>query len=422
MRQLESENNPISEYSLAVTLNTSLNSSSVGDEIRGSSIEEVWLPLWSQPLTYIGLREDLFNLGRNRLPGQPIVDTLDFAVIASRWGIDKGINRFIRYCFLPRKGQANFAISLGQYSPTSESLTDLVAELRPYRSQMRGFCCGSESTPRLKALFLRFEKSLFNLTTAFGSVLETLMLIGELEVAISQSSALQHKYLPLPCPTLSKQWTNAAFQEEDSTEVRLALSLASLGLRQRMTAVLPAGEDKWFWNKKAKLHWLPGNLLGSLITLQERWQVEKFKPKFFSPLRVQDIAAFLEGVNYSRLEALILAFMLCRKTERRNATTNSKAFYLPPLYVVSTACAWGECIDRSSAVMSSSFSLVRLLALNQPDRAAQVALPRLYAAGYHPSFSSLAGNSRNAATNQGIAAALAFPLTQVQINYLISRL
>lgn len=65
---------------------------------------------------------------------------------------------------------------------------------------------------------------------------------------------------------------------------------------------------------------------------------------------------------------------------------------------------------------------MRLLALNQPDRAAQIALQQLYTAGYRLGFSSLAGNTRNAATNKRLAAALAFPLTQVQINYLISRL
>lgn len=420
VRQLESEENPISEYSLAVTLNTSLNSSSASDEIRGSAVEEVWLPLWSQPLTSSGLREDLFNLGRNRLPGQPVVDTLDFAAIASRWGIDRGIDRFIRYCFLPRKGQGNFAVSLGQYTPTTESLADLVAELRPYRSQMRRFCCGSKSTPHLEALFVQFEQSLFNLTTASGSVLKTLTLIGELEAAISHSGALQYEYLPPPCPTLSEQWTNAALQEENSAETRLALSLVSLRLRQRMVAVLPAESGRWFWNKKAKLHWQPGNLLGSLITLQSRWQVES-KPSYFSPPQLRDVAAFLEGVNLSRLESLIRAFALCRGIYYRNAATHSQSFYLPPLYIISAACAWGERTDGTSTVMSSPLPLVRLLALNQPDRASQLALQRLYAAGYRPGFSSLVGNARDTATNQRLAAALAFPLTQKQIDYLISK-
>ena len=42
------------------------------------------------------------------------------------------LGSFVRYSFLPRKGQANFAVCVGRFDPSEKLEEDLGAELRAF--------------------------------------------------------------------------------------------------------------------------------------------------------------------------------------------------------------------------------------------------------------------------------------------------
>ena len=419
-RRSESVESTVSHYSLAVSLNTALDPSSASDEIRGQDIEEIWLPVWKNLITAKGLREALFERGRNRLSQQPIFDSIDFATEVSQWGVDRTIDRFVRYGFLNRKGQANFSVCLGQFRP-SEGLADLAAKLRFYRQSMKRFCCRKEATPKLESLFNRLESSIFRLLGSDGLAVDVLVAIGALEAYISQSGEVGKGDLPHPCRTLSSEWLAKALEEDDSSEARLALSLASCQIRSLLFLVAPSEKGRWTWNKEAKPSWINSLPITSLLELQQYWELNGKPERFiFTPLC--DISRFiLQNINLKRFEELLKGFALCSFENFTRSYDSQADYFLPPLYAVCASCAWGDRRDQiEGKVAERTQALVRWLSLNQPNRAADQAIRLLRNAGYHPKL-SLSENFKGADFNRIVAASLAFPIAQYQIDYSFHR-
>lgn len=416
-RERESVESTVSTYSLAVSLNTALDPSSASDEVRGQDIEEIWLPVWENLITAKGLREEFFERGRNRLPGQTIVDSIDFATEVSWWWEARTIDRFVRYGFLNRKGQANFSVCLGQFRPTSEDLADFAAELRPYRLFMKRFCRRKEATPKLESLFNRLESSIFRLLGSDGSVVDVLVAIGALESYISQSGEVGKGNLPSPCPTLSPKWLTKALEEVNSSEARLALSLATCQIRSQLFLVVRSEKGWWTWDKEAKPCWSKSLPINSLLELQQYWELNG-KPERFISTPLCDISRFiLQDINLKRFEELLRGFALCSFANFTPPSVNQADYFLPPLYAVCASCAWGDRRDGvEGKVVERTQALVRWLSLNQPDRAGDQAIRLLRNAGYHPKL-SLSENFKGADFNRIVAASLAFPIAQYQIDH-----
>ncbi|MGI0488876.1 type I-U CRISPR-associated protein Csx17 [Pantanalinema rosaneae CENA516] len=419
-REVETVESTTSHYSLAVSLNTALDPSSASDEVRGQDIEEIWLPVWENFVTAQGLREALFERGRNRLSRQPIRDSIDFAAEVSQWGADRTIDRFVRYGFLNRKGQANFSVSLGQFRPI-KGLVDFAAELRPYRQFMKRFCRRKEATPKLEALFNCLESSIFNLLGSNGRVIDVLTAIGALESYISNSGEIGEDTLPSPCPTLSSKWVAKALQEDSSPEARLALSLASCQLRSQLFRVSRSEQGWWKWDESVTSCWINGSPIQSLLKLQQHWELNG-KPSWFIPALPCDVGCFIQqDAELGRFEELLRGFALCSFKDFSLPAIQSTDYFISPLYVLCSACVWGDRRDGiEGKVAEHTQMLVRWLSLNQPDRAGEQAIRLLRSAGYCPKV-SLSGSFRGADFNRVMAASLAFPLTQYQIDHRFSR-
>lgn len=421
-RGLESVESTVSRYSLAVSLNTALDPSSASDEVRGQDIEEIWLPVWNNFVTAQELREALFERGRNPLSQQPIRDSIDFAAEVSRQAAKRNdIDRFVRYGFLNRKGQANFSVCLGQLRPR-DGMVDFVAELRPYRQFMKRFCRRKEATPKLESLFNRLEASIFDLLGAEGSVVEVLVAIGALESYISHSGEIGKENLPSPCPTLSPKWIAKALQENNSAEARLALSLASCQIRSQLFRVSRSQQGWWGWDKEVALCWVTDSPIHSLLNLQQHWELNG-KPGWFISAHVCDISRFiLQDIDLKRFEELLKGFALCSfKDFSPLSVQPPEAFFIPPLYAVCAACVWGARRDGvAGKVAEHTQSLVRWLSLHRPDQVGEQAIRLLRSAGYHPKL-SLSTNVRGTDFNRTVAASLAFPIAQYQIDYSFRR-
>ncbi|MBD2072112.1 hypothetical protein H6F93_32095, partial [Leptolyngbya sp. FACHB-671] len=310
--------------------------------------------------------------------------------------------------------------SLGQFRP-SRGLVDFAAELRPYRQFMKRFCRRKEATPKLESLFNRVESAIFNLLGADGQIIDVLAAIGTLESYISRSGEIGKENLPSPCPTLSSKWVAKALQEDSSSEVRLALSLASCQLRSQLFRVNRAEQGWWKWDEGETSCWINGSPIQSLLELQQHWELNG-KPDWFIPALLCDISRFiLRDINLERFEELLKGFALCSFKDISPPSMQSSNYFISPLYAMCAVCVWGDRRDGiEGKVAEHTQALVRWLSLNQPDRAGEQAIRLLRSAGYRPQV-SLSGSFRGADFNRAVAASLAFPLTQYQVDYRFSR-
>ena len=123
----------------AVSHNTSGHASNSWLENDGQPAEELWCPLWEEPVTFHELRDELARVALLPLPRQLRTGT-DFALFASQLGRRHGLSAFARYCFPPRVGQGTKIPSLIEVFPLhddQEDRSDALAGVAGFASTLR---------------------------------------------------------------------------------------------------------------------------------------------------------------------------------------------------------------------------------------------------------------------------------------------
>ncbi|MFO0077401.1 MAG: type I-U CRISPR-associated protein Csx17 [Cyanobacteriota bacterium] len=126
-------------FTLAVAHNTSGHASSSWLENDGQPAEELWCPLWDDPVTFQELRDERARVALLPLPRQLRTGT-DFALFASQLGRRHGLSGFARYCFPPRVGQGTKIPSLIEVFPLQdgqEDRNDALAGVAKFASTLR---------------------------------------------------------------------------------------------------------------------------------------------------------------------------------------------------------------------------------------------------------------------------------------------
>jgi CRISPR-associated protein Csx17 len=126
-------------FTLAVAHNASGHASNSWLENDGQPAEELWCPLWEEPVTFQELRDELARVALLPLPRQLRTGT-DFALFASQLGRRHGLSGFARYCFPPRVGQGTKIPSLIEVFPLhddQEDRSDALAGVAGFASTLR---------------------------------------------------------------------------------------------------------------------------------------------------------------------------------------------------------------------------------------------------------------------------------------------
>jgi CRISPR-associated protein Csx17 len=126
-------------FTLAVANNASGHASNSWLENDGQPAEELWCPLWEEPVTFQELRDELARVALLPLPRQLRTGT-DFALFASQLGRRHGLSSFARYCFPPRVGQGTKIPSLIEVFPLhddQEDRSDALAGVAGFASTLR---------------------------------------------------------------------------------------------------------------------------------------------------------------------------------------------------------------------------------------------------------------------------------------------
>ena len=117
------------------------------DTVDGSR-DELWLPLWDQPVT---LREvtHLFAEGRAEFGRRQATNAVEFALAVSLLGVGRGISAFTRYGFLKRNGLAFLATPLGRMPVNSRPDARLFDDpsFVKWLDKLRALCRDKDKTP-----------------------------------------------------------------------------------------------------------------------------------------------------------------------------------------------------------------------------------------------------------------------------------
>ncbi|NER79850.1 MAG: type I-U CRISPR-associated protein Csx17, partial [Leptolyngbya sp. SIO1D8] len=164
------------EYTIAsYPLLLEVNSGSADTSDRTGRAYEVWLPLWSKPLSAKSFQRRVTSYLSFRLEKQ-IVDTLDMLREISGKGQALGIQRYSRFGLWTRKGQGKYLVYVGLATPGA---TDIGAELRPWQLKARPSDKHSQAQYNL---LTAIHKALYQLQQGNAEATNVIRLLGQLEL------------------------------------------------------------------------------------------------------------------------------------------------------------------------------------------------------------------------------------------------
>lgn len=452
-RRLEAADSAALSYPFTVSLaGVGSGASAHSDERR--SRNEMWLPLWGRPATLPELRA-LLTEGRATIGRRPARNTLDFARAVAALGVDRGIDRFVRYGFLQRHGERMyFAVPLGRVevraNPQAELMSDL--EQNSFLDSVRRLARRGEAPARTRQLVHRLEAALFEMARRGDRqhIQESLGLLGTLQRVLGTSKAAREAIL-LPAPRLNERWALAA--DDGSDEFRIAAALAGirapgLPMRVHLAAIKP-GRRSDTWDPGSTLAvWGPGPLIPNLARLLDRRLLasehmpagaerEEQGDKPFggvNPSDLRAVLAFLCGATDDEriarlLQGLALVEVKMSRLPSRDSATEEPApaalAILEPFFTPDGLLRRLEVLPTRESRLPLPHRLVALLAAGQIDPALREAWRRLRLGGLRVPSSPPgppSGEILDARQRQRLLAALLVPLDARAIQYLAQRL
>jgi CRISPR-associated protein Csx17 len=218
-------------FTLAVQHLSAGHASSSWLENKGQMTEELWCPLWDQPVSFQELRDELDRVAMLPLPGQLMTGT-DFALFASQLGRRHGLSGFARYCFPPRVGQGTKIPSLIEVFPLvegQEDRSDALAAVAAFAFSDLHKCAANRTIPtsyRNSAERVVAElEALSGGGGSYGTLLRHLVAWRRQEDLKPEGDRL-HRF-GFGKSELPPQWYGLLEQELAGPEWRLGLALAS---------------------------------------------------------------------------------------------------------------------------------------------------------------------------------------------------
>ena len=413
------------------------SSSSTLDE-RAPRAAEVWVPLWGRPVGYPELRGFLAE-GRADVGGRNAANGVEFAEAIASLGVDRGVDEFVRYSFLKRRGDSNLAVPVGRfparYRAESDIVRDLHVPLRTLGQFLRAF--GDQGPPARFVVARRaIDDALFEVLRQGGPqrVKALVMAIGRMERLLAQRNRQNKPKLSAPLKGLRPEWFLAS--DDGSLEVRLAASLISIGgdrkvgpLRGNLASSDP--EKPWKWAVgEGQRTWVGNTLCDRMSNVLQRRLVDAERLGCeVLPLRgvigvcTEDVTAFINGeVDEAVLEDLLFGFswvdmwhhsasaVLADVARRwrhpiRQRPVDRTWMALKLLFVPGSLNT-----PSGSVVVHPETSIVPLLRAGRVQDAGKIAHRRLFVSGLSPKGASYP-NGRH---GPRIAAALLFPTSDLR--------
>jgi CRISPR-associated protein Csx17 len=352
-------------------------SASAMDDARG----EIWTPLWRHPVRYQELKT-LLREGRASVEGRPAANALEFAEAACSLGVDRGIERFVRYSLLKRRGDSYVALPAGTFTTGYRSEADRVRQFQTFFERVirRELPRGAEELRR------GVEAAVYQVLLKGGKdrVRELMAALGRMirRIVTTSDSRLPSRGLN------AADWLDAC--HFDMAEVRIAGALASIFTRDvgSLGDNLSRSDKRFAWNGQD----LPRRLV---CVLERRLQLASSVESDNSPLggaytlHPGDATLFIEGsVDDTLIEDLLFAFATFDWKDFNTAkisVTTTHCEVLPVYAVLKHLFMPGE-ISRGLETkrLRADPRVISLLKADNIQEAAAMAVRRLRIAGFRP--------------------------------------
>jgi CRISPR-associated protein Csx17 len=346
-------------------------SASAGDDARA----EIWAPLWNRPSRYAEVKV-LLREGRADVAGSPAKTGVQFAEAACSLGIDRGIDRFVRYSLLKRRGDSYVALPAGVFPTGFRSASDRVREIDVLLTRIEL----PSTVQNLKRAVdsALFEALLHDTADRMRQVIAALgRLLRRLVTAIGGN---------LPRAELDANAWLAACGSDESREVRIAAALASIWDRDAgpFRDNLSAGNSGFAWFGR--------DLSSRMVSvLKRRLQTAASLELSANPigggcaLHPGDATIFIEGSTDDGLIEDLLFGFTCLNWKGFKSIRGEGAEVLPIYALLKHLFLPGEVeVNGERKRLFADPRVLSLLVANRIAEATEVAKYRLRVAGMRP--------------------------------------
>jgi CRISPR-associated protein Csx17 len=165
----------------------------------------------------------LLREGRASIQGRPAADALEFAEAVCSLGIDRGIDRFVRYSLLKRRGDSYVALP-ADLSPTLQKESDRIREFQHFLNRIHT----RDSPKYAEDLRRNVDSAIYQVLRTGGKkrMLELMTALGRMlrHLATTTQYRLLSRGLNARCWLAECDFVNVA-------EVRIAAAVASIYTR-----------------------------------------------------------------------------------------------------------------------------------------------------------------------------------------------
>lgn len=406
-----------------------------------AGVVEVWTPVWSRPSSVREI-ERLLADGRVEVRARSgsmerARDALDFADAVGSLGVDRGVESFLRFALLDRRGGSYIAVPAGRLQVRHRSEVDLLrqldAQLDVLDSQFIRRFKGDGPPANLRSLRSNVNEARFDVATRGGSdaMVRLVRAVGALERVLARRDPSKDPRLPRPLGGLGLEWIAAC---GDTPEVRLAAALTSLGrtggaggFRSYVSSVSPQKEWEFLPAPRSR-SWFGSTLPARLASVLSRRLLDVNAPGKEAAggrnptwgarqVGIEDIAVFLEPglIDEVALEELLFGFTWVKQGPGPKPRIGGPA--APPApreyALLKLLCLPdGVPVGTERVTLKTPPELVPLLIAGRVDDAVRVASAALRARGLKPRRLS-PSHRTDAEFGTRLAAALLFPMFQV---------
>jgi len=325
-----------------------------GDDDPQRVRAEVWLPLWHRPASLAEVQRMIAE-GRADVSGrrgmQRAADSLDFADAVASLGVDRGIDSFVRYALIKRRGDSFLALPTQTLDVSRRREADLLRQLDGEMDLLDGFLSRfpSGSPPaQFTTARRRVDDARLNVATRGGPAAMTRLVraLGAMEMLVAARPPGRTPSLLRPLGGLGVEWITVC---EPTPELRLAAALSSLGrtgdasvLRPYLAPVLPDQPSR-FAPAARTLAWSGADVADRLAQVLHRRLLDVrrgggVRNPAWGQRRagLEDVAAFLEPglIDEAALEELLFGLCLVRPDHVALSAPSLRGAPLPRVFAL----------------------------------------------------------------------------------------
>lgn len=187
---------------------------------------EQWMPIWNRPATLTEVKQ-LFAEGRSVVGRRASRTANDMARSLGRFGTQRGVGSFIRYCYPQRNGKGHLAVALGRWQVQAVPQRSLVDHASRWIESVVA-ASRKEAPVSWKASARRCEEALLACCRNGRDAVcwqQLLLTMGSAEAVLAQTPEKAAEVFLHPLSNLPGEWVRTL---PNTPELRLALSLAGL--------------------------------------------------------------------------------------------------------------------------------------------------------------------------------------------------